>query len=495
MKKLGLVVLIALGCVVFAYVVLYQAIWRWGICRKYCPYGQSLLVTRETGTPAGRDVYATESQMGVQEQMAGPGRHFLNPWVYSVRSVPNALIPAGKIAVVKSNLGKDLPVGRFLAEPGEKGTLRTILTPGTWRVNNHGQKVEIVDATIIDPGYVGVQTLREGKDKGILADVLQPGYYNINPREKRIDIVEIGYRVWSVQTEFAGANVKKDSGVSFPLADGKEMYIDFTVVWGVFPQDAPRIIKEYGTVAMVESKIIVPQILSICKNIGSNYTTLQFIEGETRERFQNEVTTALQKIGKEKGIHMLIALVRGFHPAQDIKETIQAGMIAEEEKNTLLIEQKTDQVAAQLEQAEKIVDIALKDFDAETSALVAGEREGGEKKAAEIKAKAEREVAALKKETAEVDATALKIEGQAKADVIEAQKKADAKRLELLISAFGGPGPFNLYTFAENLPKDLKIKYRYAGAGTLWTDAMGGLNELSGRKLLEYLNRKEKEKE
>ena len=473
MKKLGLVVLIALGCVFFAYVILYQAIWRWGICRKYCSYGQSLLVTRKTGAPAGRDAYATESQMGVQEQMAGPGRHFLNPWVYSVRSVPNVLIPAGKIAVVKSNLGKDLPEGRFLAEPGEKGTLRTVLTPGTWRVNNHGQKAEIVDATIIDPGYVGVQ----------------------NPREKRIDVVEIGYRMWNVQTEFSGTEVKKDSGVSFPLADGKEMYIDFTVVWGIFPQDAPRIIKEYGTVEMVESKIIVPQILSICKNIGSNYTTLQFIEGETREKFQNEVTTALQKIGKEKGIHMLIALVRGFHPAQDIKETIQAGMIAEEEKNTLLIEQKTDQVAAQLEKAEKIVDIAVKDFNAETSALVAGERESGEKKAAEIKAKAEREVAARKRQTAEVEATALRIEGQAKADVIEAQKKADAKRLELLISAFGGPGPFNLFTFAENLPKDLKIKYRYAGSGTLWTDAMGGLNELSARKLLEYLNRKEKEKE
>jgi regulator of protease activity HflC (stomatin/prohibitin superfamily) len=493
MKKSLRVVLIALGVVFVVYVVLYQGIWRWGICRKYCSYGQSLLVTRKTGTPAGRDAYATESQMGVQEQMAGPGRHFLNPWVYAVRSAPNQLIPAGKIGVVKNNLGKDLPEGRFLAGPGEKGTLRTVLTPGTWRVNDHGQKVEIVGATIIDPGYVGVQTLREGKDKGILPDVLQPGYYNINPREKRIDVVEIGYRMWDVHTEFSGTGVKKDSGVSFPLADGKEMYIDFTVVWGIFPQDAPRIIEEYGTVTMVESKIIVPQILSICKNIGSNYTTLQFIEGETREKFQNEVTTALQKIGKEKGIHILIALVRGFHPAQDIKETIQAGMIAEEEKNTLLIEQKTDQVAAQLEEAEKIVDIAVKDFNAETSALVAGESETGEKKAAEIKAKAEREVAALKKQTAEIDATALKIEGQAKADVIEAQKKADATKLQLLISAFGGPAAFNVFTFAENLPKDLKIKYRYAGQGTLWTDASGDLKDLSGKKLLEYLGGKKKD--
>ena len=123
MKKTLLGILIALGCIFFVYGIIYQGIWRWGICRKYCPYGQSLLVSRKKGTPAGKDAYATESQMGVQKQMAGPGRHFLNPWVYATRTVQDVVVLAGKIAVVKSNIGKDLPESRFLAEPGEKGTL------------------------------------------------------------------------------------------------------------------------------------------------------------------------------------------------------------------------------------------------------------------------------------------------------------------------------------------------------------------------------------
>jgi regulator of protease activity HflC (stomatin/prohibitin superfamily) len=484
---------IALAVVVLvaAAVAAYAVVWRWMICRTYCPIGHSLLVARKTGTPAPRDAYAGEGQQGVLEQLAGPGRHFFNPWTYSVREIEDLFIPAGQIGVVKNNVGRDLPQGRFLAGPDEKGTQKVVLTPGTWRLNLHGQKVQTVGATIIQPGYVGVQTLREGDKKGILDDTLQPGYYNINPREIRVDVLEIGYRVWTAHTQFTTVRgkrvVKPDTGVSFPLADGKEMYLDFAVVWGVFPREAPRIVREYGTITMVESKIIVPQVLSICKNLGSNLTTREFIEGETREKFQNEVTEALQKMGQLKGIHILIALVRGFHPAEDIKETIQARMLAEEEKKTLLIEQETDETAARLEQAEKIVDIAIRDFDAETTALVAGEKEEGTKKAAEIKAQADREVAALKKQEAEVLATALRIEGQAQADVTEALKKADAKKLELLIAAFGGPEAFNLYTFAENLPAELRIRYRYSGAGTLWTDATGGLKDLAAKRLLEYL--------
>ena len=494
-----LVVLVVLGVVVVAGAIGLTAFYNW------CPYGSSLQLTRKTGTPAkGR--YAAEGQQGVIEQIRGPGRHFLNPWTYSVKRIRDVVIPAGQIATVKNNIGKDLPSDRFIAGPDEKGTQKQVLTPGVWRINEFGQKVTLTPTTIIKPGYVGVQTLREGKDKGILPRILQAGYYNINPAEIRVDSVEIGYRVWDVRTEVTVTTVKdKDgrtrkvrkikegSGVAFPLADGKQMYLDFTVVWGIFPEDAPRIIREYGTVAMVEQKIIEPQVLSICKNAGSNLTTKEFIEGETREKFQQAVTQALQVIGKEKGIHFLIALVRGFHPDEDIKARIQAQMLAEEEKITLKMEQKRDTVAAALEQARRMVEVAVKDFDAETEALVREEEEKGRKKADQTKAEADRTVAALLKTAEETKAQIVKILGRADADVIEAMKKAEAKKLELLIEAYGGPDQYNLATFAESLPEDIQIEYRYAGPGTLWTDVKTTLAEMAAKKILEGASRQEKE--
>jgi len=486
-----LTVLVALGVAVVAGVI-----WV-AVCYNWCPYGSSLQLTRKTGTAAKGGRYAAQGQKGVIEQMRGPGRHFLNPWTYTVKQVRDVVIPAGQIATVKNNIGTSLPSDRFIAGPDEKGTQKRVLTPGVWRINEFGQKVVPMPATIIKPGYVGVQTLREGKDKGILPRVLQAGYYNINPAEIRVDTVEIGYRVWDVRTEVTETTVKdKDgqarkvrqikegSGVAFPLADGKQMYLDFTVVWGIFPEDAPRIIREYGTLAMVEQKIIEPQVLSICKNAGSNLTTKEFIEGETREKFQQAVTQALQVIGKEKGIHFLIALVRGFHPDEDIKATIQAQMLAEEEKITLKMEQKRDTVAAALEQAKRMVEVAVKDFDAETEALVREEEEKGRKKADETKAQADRTVAALLKTAELTKAQTVKILGRADADVIEAMKKAEAKKLELLIAAYGGPDQYNLATFAESLPENIQIEYRYAGPGTLWTEMKTTLAEMAARKIL-----------
>ena len=481
--------------VVLMVAVVGGAIWL-AMCYNWCPYGSSLQLTRKTGAPA-KGQYATETQKGVLEQLRGPGRHFLNPWTYSVKRVRDVVIPAGEIATVKNNIGKDLTADRFIAGPDEKGTQRQVLTPGIWRINEFGQSVTPAPATIIKPGYVGVQTLREGKNKGILPTVLQAGYYNINPAEIRVDSVEIGYRVWDIRTDATVKTVrdkegrvqqirqiKKGTGVSFPLADGKQMYLDFTVVWGIFPEDAPRIIREYGTVEMVEQKIIEPQVLSICKNAGSNLTTQEFIEGQTREKFQQDVTKALQVIGKKKGIHFLIALVRGFHPAEDIKATIQARMLAEEEKLTLKIEQQRDTVAASLEKARRMVEVAVKDFDAETEALVREEEEKGHKKADQIKAEADRTVAALLRTAEESKAQTVMIIGQADADVIEAKKKAEAKKLELLIEAYGGPDQYNLATFAESLSEDLQIEYRYAGEGTLWTDMKTSLAEMAAKKIL-----------
>jgi len=512
MQKYGKRTLAGIGAVLAIFLVGKVLIWDWMITRQYCHIGYSLMIIRKTGEIAPSDSYADDNQQGVQEQMRGPGRHFLNPFTYSTQRVPDIVVKPGEICLLKNNIGKDLPAGRFIADAGEKGTLRKVLTPGTWRINRHGQTHEMAPATIIRPGYVGVQTLREARTnpktgdiqkKGILDETLQPGLYYINPREIKIDIVEIGYQDWSRAPEFSWVNVTdktgkalrikefvKGTGVSFPLADGKEMYLDFTVVWGIFPENAPRLIKEYGTVEMAESKIIEPQVLSICKNLGSNLTTKEFIEGKTREEFQVKVTTALQEMGKKKGIDILIALVRSFHPAEDIKATIQERMIAEEEQKTLLIEQETDTIAARLQEAEKMVEIEIKSFDGETAALVAQEKEDGAAKAAETMAEADKAVATLNRTEKEVNAEARIIEGQAEADVTEALKKAEAMEKQLLITAFGGPDNYNLSQFAEGLPEDLKIRYLSHGPGTLWTNPNMNLKDLSAKKILQDATKK-----
>lgn len=498
--KRAIKVAIALGIVFAVVYVLRQSIWKWGICRVWCPPGKSLVVTRKTGKPAAKDHYADENkdEAGVIERMRGPGRSFLNPWTYDARVVDDAVIPAGQMLQVSNRFGEDLPEGQRLAEPHQKGIRRQMLTPGRWRLNPDGvewKKEDIVPATRVEPGYVGVQTINIGPQKQVLKTVLPAGIYYNNPIELTITPIEVGYRVWESHTETETAmvdeggvrkqvqRVKPGTGVSFSLADGKQMQIDIAVVWGIWPEQAPRVVADYGSENDAEQKVIIPQLRSKCEQLGSNLTTQQFIEGETREQFQADLTKSLQEIGKQKGLEVLIALVRGFHPDEQIKTTIQNARLAQEEKITLAGEQKRDTVSASLEEAKKMVDVAVRDFNAETEALVKGEMENGLKKAAETKADTDMQVAQIKRQIAEIQAEITKTVGEAEAAVIRAEKEAEAKGFELEVQAYGGADTYVRAQFAENLPQNMNITFLPVGPGTLWTNP-GSLVELAAARSL-----------
>ncbi len=491
MKRILLMTLVVL--VIPALVVGYFGIWEWGICRNYCDVGRSLRLTRKTGVPAPNDAFAGPGQMGVVEQMLGPGRHFVNPWDYDVVSVADTVIPAGKIGVVMSRVGRDLPPDRYLAGPGEKGIQRAVLTPGTWRVNTHGASVDVVDSVHVPAGYVGVQTMLAGANKGVLPNVLQPGTYNLNPKQLKVEIVEIGYRELSVKTDLdpRGSPVE-GTGVSFPTKDGFRMFMDITVIWGVMPENAPRVIREYGQVDEVEQKIIVPQLDSVCKLQGSRDTVRQFIVGQDREAFQKALNDDLSRVGKEKGLDILLVLVRGIYPPKEVLEPIQQARLADEERQTLEVRKDTDAEAAKLEEAKKKVEIMTRDFTAETTKLVETERAEGAKKAANLEAETERLVADIAAQTATIEAERTKLLGQAEADVVEAKRRAEADRFQRYVKAYGDGATYNIAKFAENLPENLEIEFRYSGAGTFWTDAGNGgqrvdLDDAATKLLLEFL--------
>src|SRR3954465_8871173 len=104
--------MIAVLLVVGLGAILYVGAWRWGLERRWVPPGYSLQLTRLTGTPAAKEGYAKEGEQGVVEQMLGPGRYFLMPWTYSTKLVKDFEVPPGHIALVRNNIGKDLPEGR-----------------------------------------------------------------------------------------------------------------------------------------------------------------------------------------------------------------------------------------------------------------------------------------------------------------------------------------------------------------------------------------------
>jgi regulator of protease activity HflC (stomatin/prohibitin superfamily) len=479
---------IAFGAV---FLVFYVGFWRWMVCRVYVEPDQILVLTNKLGEEnanSDRDRVVKEGVKGVQAEVYGPGRYFFSPLQYHTdRSSEVVVIPPDKVGIVKSMTGDPLKAGDFLAEDGQKGILRRVLTPGKYRLNPFAYEVQAAPATIIRPGGVGCVTrltgapspegqLAEPGQRGIQKDVLQPGIYYRNPNE------------WKIQEIWVGYNEITLENVAFPSNDGFTIQLDISVVWGLLPKDVPEIINRFGTTEDVIRKIIRPQIESICRIEGSKYGAKDFIEGTSREKFQKTFTDSLIHETKSRNIDVLLGLVRDIHVPIELREPIQNSKIAAEEQLTKEEQRKTQIVMNELEELKAGVRKGVLEVGAETEKMIAGIRATAERKVATIGGDKEVAVAEIKKKVAELSAERERILGRADADVIEMMQKAEADRFQKNVQAIGDPEAYANYIFATKLPDDLKIHLRYAGPGTFWTDLPSGsrmLEDAANRKILE----------
>jgi regulator of protease activity HflC (stomatin/prohibitin superfamily) len=553
-------------------------VWQWGFCRFYVAPGQMAVVTAKSGDPLPPgQILAKPGQRGIREQVLGEGRHFLNPWQYDYKIVSAVAIPPGKVGVVTSKVGTELPPGEFLAEPGHKGIWRAVLGPGKHRLNPYGYQIDIADAVSIPVGYVGVVTSLSGKqttpdafagpgEKGVRQDILQPGLYYVNPKELQVDLLEIGVNQVSLLGKTGGEVVTKgqmasqnvamenlqkralaeqmekrmdyvaqqrmqepaadkprsesgsarvapqarqaapsapvglkpavppDAGnvlslnqfVEFPSRDGFEISLDMTVEFEFLPEHIAWIYQSYGDLPAVVDKIIMPQILSVSRLKGSAYRAKDFIVGEGREKFQNDLTEALGKTIEEKRIVVHDALIRHVNVSAQILDPIQQASIAVEQDLTNKEKQNTARKQAELNTELGLVEQRRQQVAQETEKLKAEILADQEKQVAQLRAEAVRQAAEIEQQTALVRADKARTLGQAQANTVAWVEGEKAKGFELKAAAFGDPAAFTLWEFANNLNKDVRVNILHAGSGTLWTDLeKATLGELGGAAVLE----------
>jgi len=510
-------------------------LFHWTFNRVYVPQGSSLVV-RYKGPPlpflpgskpssqSGHFAQVNDKggplEVGILKEMRGPGRHFF--WVgwWETTLVADTVIKPGELALVSSKMGENLKEGQFLVDgeldnTQEKGTLRKVFGPGTYRINTYAYGVEVIkDVTktsgkqikhagwvSIPTGYVGVVTnLADNKGTGALTgiqeNVLQPGLYPVNPKEQHIDIIGVGYTEISLKSELvSGPNGKPllddsgeptvmddDSGITFPSSDGFKIHMDFTAVWGIMPDQAPDVIRKFGTLEAVEAKVVVPQIESICRNKGSSLGAVALLVGETRRKFQDEASDSFEKILKDKELTLLHGFVRNIHIPQEVRKPIQQSFLSDELKLTRDQEQLTAHTEGMLREAEKTVELETESIKAETIKLVAEAVAEGNKEAEETKAQTSQLVAKVARDTAELDAQAMVTLGKAKASIKQMEAEAKSELFQLAVDAFGSGKAYNQWVFATGLPKDIQLDLFYAGEGTFWTDLKGFNETLLGRE-------------
>ncbi len=174
-------ILIVLLCL-----ILYKSILRVFFGMVIVPENRIGLVTKKfvlvganRSLPDGR-IIATRGEAGFQAKTLAPGLYWsMWPWQYGVDMVPFMVIPEGKIGLLLSKDGAEIPTGRilgrkvesdnfqdaqkFLDNGGQRGRQTAFMTAGSYRINTMLFDVTIADQLIIHENKVGIVTAMDGE--------------------------------------------------------------------------------------------------------------------------------------------------------------------------------------------------------------------------------------------------------------------------------------------------------------------------------------------
>jgi len=234
----------------------------------------------------------------------------------------------------------------FIEHSGKKGPQLNVLKPGEYKINKYMWNIEIVPATRIPDGHVGVVISRVGKvpdnieitnsshelatpvvEKGYMGiwkDVLKPGMYYLNSHPDKnkgayevklidtrvqtwtykggysyytidLDINEDG-RISQTKSQIHTATTPKDAAdqaIMVRSADAWDCFVDGRILIQVQPSSAPYIVASVGGLDELENKIVTPLIRSVIRNIGENRFALTFVTD--RSVIEHQIDSILRK--------------------------------------------------------------------------------------------------------------------------------------------------------------------------------------------------------
>jgi hypothetical protein len=497
------------------------------------PVGKVGIVTSKVGKELERgEILATDDKgKGIWKDVLGPGTYRLNPQGYDVTLLDAINIPIGYVGVVTSQTGKPVPLGQF-AGAGQQGVMEQVLHPGLYYINPRAYQVDILEigmnqvsilgrsgSVVITKSQIGSESgkelvalqmnavraqqakrneyLEKNKDSGFVANQsLQVDNANLGDEQKPRSSL-LGNRGRQSQqitqtrqaTPQQGDPLGHQQGqqavipesaafgitrfVEFPSSDGFQILLDMTVEFELLPENISRIYMLYGDLPAVVEKILLPQILSISRIKGSSYKARDFIDGEGRQKFQNELTTELIRVLKEKHILVHNAIIRHVEMPNDILAPIQSASVAVEQDKTNTARQDTARKQAKLNTQTAMVEQMKKQVEQETEKLIATTVAETKNKVASINANATLAAAELNLQKASVQAQIAQVQGEAKvqSNFVVANERALGEKMR--VSVFKNASSLADLTFVDNLNPGLSIKILHAGPGTLWTDMKG----------------------
>ncbi len=215
---------------------------------------------------------------GPQLETLQPGNYYINPLLFEIQKHPVADVPPGYVAVLRSNVGRELDESNTPRDAENEVDLR-------------------------QPIHEGVEKLliNDREKRGILRDPIAPGTYNLNP---------IAYNPFLVPTSAvtidwaAGARVRMDLPSPVPVEiepsadgraaeffkfaqlrvtsmDGFHLDVDVRMIIRIRPEYAPFVIARFGSVENLIEQIVHPLVDSSFRNRAGEEKAIAFVQGRS----------------------------------------------------------------------------------------------------------------------------------------------------------------------------------------------------------------------
>ncbi len=203
---------------------------------------------------------AEKGVKGPQLSVLPPGDYRVNRYLFEIFGGKSTPVPAGHVAVIKSNVGEDytgpsiLPTGiKFtdlsvpIVPKGYRGVWASVYNPGEYYLNEKAFDITIMDTRVQTWPYIGGYTR-----KWIDLTIGDDGKMVQTPHEEVIPVPENA----------------ADMAIVLRV-QGWDVYHDSRVQVQVTPENAPFVVASVGSLEAVENKIITPNYRSILRNVVS----------------------------------------------------------------------------------------------------------------------------------------------------------------------------------------------------------------------------------
>ncbi|MBN2452521.1 MAG: hypothetical protein JXR77_19205, partial [Lentisphaeria bacterium] len=278
--------------------------------------------------------------------------------------------------------------------------------------------------------------------KGVVPAVLDPGTYYLNPY--LVNVVEVTLQ--SQRFEMSG-----EDAISFLTLDGFTVRVEGTIEFNIMREDVAKLTHQVGDIDDILQKIILPRARGFSRIEGSKKPAVDFIVGETRQEFQDNLETHLQTTCEPWGISINSILIRNIIPPDDIAVLIRDREIAVQEARKFEQQITQAQSKAELTRQQKLAEQKKSKVDAETLKIRAV-IEANQRQAVDIVgARKELEVATIQLQAAEARAEAMVLAATAEGDVIRMANEAQAAVYADQAKAFSGGDAYATYLLRTSL--------------------------------------------